>query len=160
MEEKYSLDATDLMLLDLLQRDSRLTIKQLAAKVHLSTTPVFERVKRLEREGFIERYAAVLNADKIDRGFAAFCNVRLKQHTMEYSSRFMTAVQRIPEIVECYNISGDYDFMLKVYVANMHQYQEFVISILGELDCIGSVSSSFVLGVVKNTHQLPLTSEL
>lgn len=151
-----TLDQIDLQLLSLLQADSRLTIKQLAAKVHLSTTPVFERVKRLEQDGYIEKYVAVINPEKLGRGFEAFCNVRLKQHSFENSSRFMEAVQRIPEIVECYNISGDHDFMLKIYVNSMHAYQDFVLRILGELDCIGSVNSFFVLSEVKNTHQLPL----
>lgn len=158
-QNKILLDETDLRLLDLLQHDSRLTIKQLAAKVHLSTTPVFERVKRMEQEGIIEKYVAVINAEKIGRGFAAFCNVRMKQHTYENGLRMMEAVQHIPEIVECYNISGDYDFMFKIYVEDMHHYQQFVLRILGELDCIGSVNSFFVLGEVKNAHQLPLVNQ-
>ena len=117
----------------------------------------FERVKRLEREGYIKKYMAVLDAEKLNRGFVVFCNVSMKQHTFENSQRIMEAVQKIPEIVECYNISGEYDFMLKIYVENMKHYQEFVLRILGELDCIGSLNSSFVLGEVKNSHELPLS---
>ena len=150
------LDEIDVQILSLLQEDSRLTNKELASKIHLSGTPTFERVKRLEREGYIEKYAAVLNAEKINRGFIAFCNVSMKQHTYDNSQRIMEAVQKIPEIVECYNISGDYDFMLKIYVADMKAYQQFVLKILGELDCIGSINSFFVLGEVKNSHQLPI----
>lgn len=150
------IDSIDLQLLDLLQNDSRLTIKQLAARVHLSTTPVFERVKRLEQEGFVEKYVAVVNAEKLGRGFAAFCFIRLKQHSLENSSRFMEDVQQIPEIVECYNISGDHDFMLKVYVNSMHDYQDFVLQKLGSMNSVGSVSSFFVLSEVKNSHTLPL----
>ena len=150
------LDETDLKILNLLQDDSRLTNKQLAAKIHLSPTPTFERVKRLEREGYIRKYMAVLDAEKINRGFCAFCNLRMKQHSYNNSQRIMEAVQRIPEIVECYNISGDYDFMLKIFVSDMKAYQEFVLRILGDLDCIGSLNSFFVLGEVKNSHQLPL----
>lgn len=150
------LDSTDLEILRLLQDDSQLTNKELASLIHLSPTPTFERTKRLEREGYIKKYMAVLDAEKIGHGFIAFCNIRMKQHTFENSQRIMAAVQDIPEIVECYNISGDYDFMLKIYVQDMKSYQEFVLKILGELDCIGSLSSSFVLGEVKNSHQLPL----
>ena len=142
-----SLDETDLRILSLLQDDSRLTNKELAAKIHLSPTPTFERVKRLEREGYIRKYMAVLDAEKINRGFIAFCNLRMKQHSYENAQRIM----------ECYNISGDYDFMLKIYVSDMKAYQEFVLRILGDLDCIGSLNSFFVLGEVKNSHQLPLS---
>lgn len=147
----------DLKILRQLQENSRLTTKELAAIVHLSPTPVFERVKRLEREGYIRKYMAVLDAEKLNRGFVVFCNVSMKQHTFENSQRIMAAVQNIPEIVECYNISGNYDFMLKIFVENMKHYQEFVLRILGDLDCIGSLNSFFVLGEVKNSHALPLT---
>ena len=152
----HGLDETDVRILACLQEDSRLTNKELAAKIHLSPTPTFERVKRLEREGYIEKYMAVLNAEKLNRGFIVFCNVSMKQHTFENSQHIMEAVQRIPEIVECYNISGDYDFMLKIYVQDMKSYQQFVLNILGEIDCIGSLNSFFVLGEVKNSHQLPI----
>ena len=151
------LDEVDLKILRRLQENSRLTTKELAAIVHLSQTPVFERVKRLEREGYIKKYMAVLDAEKLNRGFVVFCNVSMKQHTFENSQRIMEAVQKIPEIVECYNISGEYDFMLKIYVENMKHYQEFVLRILGELDCIGSLNSSFVLGEVKNSNELPIS---
>ena len=151
------LDEVDLKILRQLQENSRLTTKELAAIVHLSPTPVFERVKRLEREGYIRKYMAVLDAEKLNRGFVVFCNVSMKQHTFENSQRIMAAVQNIPEIVECYNISGNYDFMLKIFVENMKHYQEFVLRILGDLDCIGSLNSFFVLGEVKNSHVLPLT---
>lgn len=151
------LDEVDLKILRQLQENSRLTTKELAAIVHLSPTPVFERVKRLEREGYIRKYMAVLDAEKLNRGFVVFCNVSMKQHTFENSQRIMAAVRNIPEIVECYNISGNYDFMLKIFVENMKHYQEFVLRILGDLDCIGSLNSFFVLGEVKNSHALPLT---
>lgn len=151
------LDPIDLRILALLQEDSRLTNKELAAAIHLSPTPTFERVKRLEREGYIEKYIAVLNAEKLNRGFIVFCYLSMKQHTYENSQRIMEAVQNIPEIVECYNISGDYDFLLKIYVQDMKTYQQFVLRILGDIDCIGSLNSSFVLGEVKNTHNLQIT---
>lgn len=153
------LDEIDIQILTLLQDDSRLTNKELAAAIHLSPTPTFERVKRLEREGYIEKYMAVLNAEKINRGFCAFCYISMKQHTYENSQRIMKAVQEIPEIVACYNVSGNYDFMLKIYVENMKAYQDFVLHILGKLDCIGSLNSSFVLGEVKNTHVLTIPKD-
>lgn len=151
-----NLDENDVLILRELQKDGHLTIKELSQKVHLSVSPVYERVRRLEREGFIQGYVAVLDAEKLDCGFVAFCYLKMRQHTHENAIQIMESVQKIPEIVECYNISGDYDFLLKIYVRNMKQYQEFVMRILGDIPAIGSLNSSFVLGEVKNSHKLPL----
>ena len=153
---EQTLDSTDIKILQQLQKNSRLTIKELAALVQLSPSPVFERMKRLEREGFIKKYVAVLDAEKIEHGFVVFCYLSMKQHSYENAQRIMQAVQDIPEIVECYNISGDYDFMLKIYTKDMKQYQQFILRILGDMDCIGSLHSTFVLAEVKNSYQLPL----
>lgn len=156
MKPDSTLDQTDICILSELQENSRLTVKELAAKVHLSPTPTFERVKRLEREGYISKYIAVLNAERINCGFVAFCYLKMKQHTHDNAMRIMEAVSEIPEIAECYNISGEYDFLLKIHTGDMKSYQKFLLRILGDLDCIGSLNSSFVLGEVKNTHRLPL----
>ncbi|MCM1076464.1 MAG: Lrp/AsnC family transcriptional regulator [Bacteroides sp.] len=156
MKSSSTIDATDIKILRVLQDDSRLTVKEVAAAVHLSSTPTFERIKRLEREGYITKYMAVLDAEKLNCGFLAFCYLKMKQHTHENAMRIMEAVNGIPEIAECYNISGDYDFLLKIYTRDMKSYQNFLLRILGELDCIGSLNSSFVLGEVKNTHEIPL----
>lgn len=156
MNEK--LDRIDLNILDELQKNGRLTNKELAAAVHLSPTPTFERVKRLEREGYIRKYVAVLDADKLECGFVAFCYLKMKQHTYENAMRIIEAMKDIPEIAECYNISGDYDFLLKIYTRDMKTYQKFLLRILGEIDCIGSLNSSFVLGEIKNNNLLPLST--
>ncbi len=153
------LDKTDLSILEKLQKDGRLTNKELASAIHLSPTPTFERVKRLERDGYIRKYVAVLDPNKLDCGFVAFCYLKMKQHTYENATRIMEAVKNVPEIAECYNISGDYDFLLKIYTRDMKSYQQFLLRILGEIDCIGSLNSSFVLGEVKNEHLLPLSSD-
>lgn len=156
MNEK--LDRIDLNILNELQKNGRLTNKELAAAVHLSPTPTFERVKRLEREGYIRKYVAVLDADKLECGFVAFCYLKMKQHTYENAMRIIEAMKDIPEIAECYNISGDYDFLLKIYTRDMKTYQKFLLRILGEIDCIGSLNSSFVLGEIKNDNLLPLST--
>ena len=150
-----TLDETDILILRELQDDGHLTIKELSQRVHLSVSPVYERVRRLEREGFIKRYVAVLDPEKLDCGFLAFCYLKMKQHSHENAVQIMERVQNLPEIAECYNISGDFDFLLKIYVRNMKQYQEFVMRILGDIPAIGSLNSSFVLGEVKNSHRLP-----
>ncbi len=149
-------DNTDLQLLHLLQNNSSITTKELAAKVNLSPTPVFERVKRLEKFGYIKKYVAILDAEKFSGGFIVFCNIRLKQHTRELSSEFMEAIKSVEEITECYNVSGDYDFMLKIYARNMSHYQDFVLNTLGAMDCIGNLHSLFVMGEIKNTYAIPL----
>lgn len=153
------LDNTDLRILSELQTNARLTNKELAAAVHLSPTPTFERVRRLEREGYIKKYTAVLDADKLDCGFVAFCYLKMREHSYDNAMRIMKAVEDIPEIVECYNISGDYDFLLKIYTSDMKSYQKFLLKILGEIDCIGSLNSSFVLGEIKNDNRLPLLNK-
>lgn len=150
------LDNTDRMIMKALQENGRLTNKELAAAVHLSSTPTFERVKRLEREGYIKKYMAVLDAERLDCGFVAFCYLKMKQHSHENAMKIMGAIKNIPEIAECYNISGDYDFLLKIYTKDMKSYQRFLLRILGDIDCIGSLNSSFVLGEVKNDNHLPL----
>jgi len=150
------LDATDIAILKILQENAALTNKQLAARVHLSSTPVFERVKRLREQGYIKNFVAVLDTEKLNCSFIAFCYIKMKQHTYDNARRLMDAVQSMEEVGECYNISGDYDFLLKVYVSSMKEYQQFVLRILGELDCIGGLNSSFVMGEVKNTHAVPV----
>lgn len=150
------LDEIDLRILKLLQTKSNLTTKELAAKVNLSTTPVFERVKKLERGGYIKNYIAVLNAEKLNRGLMVFCNIRLKEHSRDIGNQFVKDVLSLEEVTECYNISGDYDFLLKILVSDMKAYQNFVLNHLGSLQNIGSAQSTFVMGEIKNTYAVPL----
>lgn len=150
------LDETDIRILQELQKDGKLTAKELAAKVNLSSSPTFERQKRLEREGYIERYTALVNPQKVGNGFIVFCNIQLKKHGKEIGEQFMAAVQDIEEVTECYNTSGDYDFMMKVFVRDMAHYQDFVLNTLGVIDSIGQLHSVFVIGEVKNSHAIPL----
>lgn len=149
-----SLDATDLQILRALQENARLTTKELAARVNLSTTPVFERLKRLERNGFILKYVAVLDAEKLGRGFTVFCSVKLKQMNRDVARDFIGVIRDIPQVAECYNISGEYDYLLKIYAPDMKYYNTFIINVLGSIDSIGSILSSFVMDEIKNTHGL------
>ena len=151
-----TLDKIDILILRELQKDAKLTTKELAAMVNLSPSPVFERQKRLEREGYIKKYIAVVDPIKTGNGIMVLCNVRLKHHSKEFSQRFTSVISQIDEVVECFNTSGDYDYQLKIYARNMRDYQEFVLDTLGDLDCIGSLHSIFVIGEVKNTLSVPL----
>ena len=157
MNNNENLDETDRKILRILQRNSDLTVKELAAKLHLSTSPTFERQKRLERDGYIERYMAVVNPRKVGNGIMVLCNIRLKQHSQELIQEFMDVVQNLEEITECYNTSGDYDFLIKVYAHDMKSYQQFMLNTLGTINCIGSLHSIFVIDETKNTHGVPIS---
>ena len=150
------LDDKDVQLLRLLQKNAKLTVKELAKEVNLSTSPVFERVKRLEQEGFVKRYAAVLDPEKLNRGFTVFCQIKLKIHDRSVGYDFVKEILEIEEVAECYNISGDFDFLLKVQVRDMKHYQDFVFNKLGSVDSIGSTHSTFVMAEVKNNHGLTI----
>ena len=151
-----TLDETDLQILRTLQRNAKLTTKELAEAVHLTPTPVFERQKRLERQGYIRKYVAVLDAEKLGQGLQVFCKVKLKQINHEIADAFTRRIMRIPEVTECYNTSGAYDYLLKVRARDMKQYQEFILNKLGELDSVGSIESTFVMSEVKQSHGINL----
>jgi Lrp/AsnC family leucine-responsive transcriptional regulator len=150
------LDDIDLEILRALQTDGRLTVRQLAAIVHRSPTPVFERVHRLERTGCIRRYAAVLNADRLGQGFMVFCQVKLRMINRDIATRFIELVGTLPEVTECYNVSGAFDYLLKIHAPSMRDYQEFILNKLGAFDLIGSIESTFVMSEVKNDPRLPI----
>ncbi|MCR5680790.1 MAG: Lrp/AsnC family transcriptional regulator [Prevotella sp.] len=147
-----NLDETDLEILKTLQRNAKLTTKELADAVHLTPTPVFERQKRLERQGYIKKYVAVLDPEKLNQGLLVFCKVKLKQINREIAEAFVRRIQRIPEVTECYNTSGAYDYLLKVRARDMKQYQEFVLTKLGDIDTVGSIESTFVMSEVKQKY--------
>ena len=128
---QYTLDSIDLDILRALQQDARLTTRQLAAKVHRSPTPVFERVRRLETQGFIRRYAALLDADKLGQGFMVICQVKLRIINRDIASTFVEYVRGLPEVSECYHVSGSFDYILKVRASSMAQYRDFLLNKLG-----------------------------
>lgn len=149
-----SLDDIDLQILRLLQKRAKLTTKELADAVNLTPTPVFERQKRLEKLGYIRKYVAVLDPEKLGQSLLVFCKVKLKQMNHEIADAFTRRIARIPEVIECYNTSGQYDYLLKVRAADMKQYQEFVLNKLGEIESLASLESTFVMSEVKNIYGL------
>ncbi|MBK8705174.1 MAG: Lrp/AsnC family transcriptional regulator [Saprospiraceae bacterium] len=148
------LDPTDLRILNLLQEDAHLTNKEIAAQLGLTTTPVFERVKRLEEEGYISKYVALVDRAKLDYALAAFCNVQLKEHARSYLKQFEDEVRSLREVIECYHIAGMFDYLLKVVVKDMNAYQDFIVNKLAALNNIGNVQSSFVMTEVKYSTRL------
>jgi Lrp/AsnC family leucine-responsive transcriptional regulator len=150
------MDATDKKLLSLLQQDSKKTTKELAVKLHLSVTAVYERIRKLEREGIINHYVALLNRNKINKGFVVFCHLKLIQHSKEFISIFEQEVVKLDEVLECFHVSGDYDYILKICVKDMEEYREFMVTKLTTLKHIGSTHSTFMIGEVKNTTEFVL----
>lgn len=147
-----TLDKTDLQILRTLQRNAKLTTKELADAVHLTPTPVFERQKRLERNGYIKKYIAVLDPELLGKGLLVFCKVKLKQINREIADDFTRRIQRIPEVIECYNTSGNYDYLLKIRAADMQEYQQFILNKLGVIETVGSVESTFVMSEIKQAY--------
>lgn len=152
--ESYKLDEKDIDILRALQQNARLTNKELAAKVHLSTTPTYERVKRLERTGYIKQYATILDAQKLNKGFTVFCSVKLRQLNAERAIAFCRMMADIPEVTECYNISGSFDYLLRVQSPDMRTYQQFLLNILGRHENIASLESTFVMEEVKHEYSV------
>ena len=150
------LDKTDIQILRALQRNAKLTTKELASTVNLTPTPVFERLKRMERQGIIRKYVAVLDAQKLDRAFVVFCSVKLSHMNHDVAVEFARRIGHINEVTECYNISGDYDYLLKINVRDMAHYQQILLDKLGTIDSLGSLKSSFVMAEVKNNYGICL----
>ncbi|HMQ49098.1 MAG TPA: Lrp/AsnC family transcriptional regulator [Saprospiraceae bacterium] len=150
------LDAMDKRILQLLQEDAKFTHKEIAAQLHLTTTPVYERIKRMEREGVIQQYVALVDRKKIHLSLMAFCNVSLKEHSTDFLVQFERDIQLLPEVVECYHIAGLFDYLLKVVVKDMDTYQHFVAKKLAALENIGRVQSAFVMTEIKYSPGLPI----
>jgi len=151
-----TLDKTDLQILRIMQANAKLTTKELAAQVNLSTTPVFERLKKLETEGYIKKYTAILDAEKLNCGFMVFCSVKLKRLNRDIAAEFTRIIQDIPQVSECYNISGEYDYLLKIHAPNMKYYQEFILNVLGTIDSLGSLTSTFVMAEIKHNYGISI----
>jgi len=144
-------DAIDTKLIQLLQIDSKQTNKELSNKLNLSVTAVYERIKKLENNGVIDRYVALVKKEKIDKAFVAFCSIKLEKHAQDYVVKFEKEVAKLTEVLECYHISGDYDYLLKVLVKDMEAFREFMVNKLTSISHIGSTHSTFMINEVKHT---------
>ena len=152
--DSFSLDNKDLTILHLLQQNARMTVKEIADKIHLSTTPVHERIKRMEASGVIKQYATLVDHTKVNKSLIAICYVSLKEHSKTAGTKFVKSIMQMPDVVECFTISGEFDFMLKVMTADMNAYHDFHVNKLSNIENMGHVQSVFVMGVIKDTHQL------
>lgn len=159
MEKKslpQGLDGNDVLILELLQADATLTHKEMANRLGLTITPTYERVRRLEREGYIRKYVALAAPDKLGFGLVAFCTVSLVMHSTPFLKLFEQKVTSLHEVISCYHIAGQFDYLLKIVVRDMDAYQRFIVEKLAALDNIRQVQSSFVMTEVKYSTALPL----
>ena len=151
-----ALDTIDKKLINLLQIDSKQTTKQLSLQLNLSVTAIYERIKKLEKEKIIKKYVAIINKNKIEKSFLVFCHIKLIQHSKEYVTTFEREVLKLEEVSECFHVSGDYDYILKIYVKDMDEYRSFMVTKLTAIKYIGSTHSTFAIEEVKNTTLIKL----
>ncbi|MEM8906210.1 MAG: Lrp/AsnC family transcriptional regulator [Bacteroidota bacterium] len=152
------LDPVDLEILNLLQSDARMTIKEIAGRLNKSTTPVFERIKRLERQGIIARYVALLDAKKVGKKVNAFVHLSIIDHSKEAVEAFVDQVIQYEEVMECHHVTGDSDFLLKVVVEDIETYNQFILDKLSVVSNVGTVKTSFSLSVLKAITAIQLRS--
>ncbi len=155
-----SLDKIDAKILSILQKDSNRTTKSIAKELGMTTSPIFERIKKLEKQGYINKYVAVLNQKKIGLKQTVFIAITLQGHTRSYLEKFVTQINTFPEVVECHRVSGNFDYLLKLVVEDIDAYETFIISKLTLLPYLGSVQSLITLSTSKATNEIDLSSIL
>lgn len=152
----FMVDKTDLEILKVLQENAQLTFKEIAGRVNLSVTPVHERIKRMEREGVIEKYITIVNRKKIGNHLLVYCNITLNKQTKNNFSAFEETILKYPEVVECSIVSGGFDYLLKIITHDTESYNEFYQQKLSTIESVAHIHSFFALAEVKNTMVLPL----
>jgi Lrp/AsnC family leucine-responsive transcriptional regulator len=150
-DSHYKLDSKDIAILKILQQNAKATNTEIAQKVHLSTSPTFDRIKRMEQQGIIKQYVTLVNNSKVNRGLMVICYVSLKEHNKNAGTKFIKSILEMPEVIECYSISGEFDFMLKVVGENMERYYDFHVNKLSQADNVGHIQSVFVMGTIKES---------
>jgi Lrp/AsnC family transcriptional regulator, leucine-responsive regulatory protein len=146
-----NLDVTDKKILNLLQQNSKANIKEIALKIGLTQTPTYERIKRLEKDGVITNYIAVLDKEKVGFTIEVFCQVTLLVHSKDMITRFENAINKLDEVMECFHVAGNYDYLLKIIVKDMNCYQAFLKNKLSVLDSVANVQSTFVMSSTKDS---------
>jgi len=150
------LDAIDKQLLERLQNDSKMNIKEVSAHLNMTKTPIYERIKRYDKEGIIEKHVAVINRKMVSNSMVVFCSVSLESQKLEEIQKFSEAIKKIPEVMECYLMGGANDFLLKVVVSDLNAYHQFSSGKLAALPNVGQIKSTFVLNEIKRSTVFPL----
>ncbi len=152
----HTLDKIDIQILSLLQKHSNRTTKSIASELKMTTSPVFERIKKLEKEGYIKKYVAILDNKKLGLKLTVFIGITLQGHTRSYLEKFVSQINNFPEIVECHRVSGNFDYLLKLVVEDIEAYEHFIISKLTLLPYLGNVQSLITLSTGKETNEIDL----
>ncbi len=152
-----NLDTVDIKILELLQQNSNRTTKSIAEELGMTTSPIFERIKKLEKEGYIKGYVAVLDQKKIGLKQTVFMGITLQGHTRSYLEKFVTQINNFPEVIECHRVSGNFDYLLKLVVEDIEAYEHFIISKLTLLPYLGNVQSLITLSTGKETNEFDLS---
>jgi Lrp/AsnC family transcriptional regulator len=152
------MDSVDRKILNLLQADASLTVKQIAEQIALSVTPCWKRIQKLEKQGFIRARVALLDPQKVNADVTVFVAITTNQHTTEWIDRFSRAVSDMPEVMEIYRMSGEVDYLLKVVVSSIAAYDSFYKKLVDRIE-LSSVTSSFAMEQIKYTTALPINSD-
>ncbi|WP_109299714.1 Lrp/AsnC family transcriptional regulator [Aquimarina sp. AU474] len=147
------LDQTDITILRILQEDAKKTAKEIAKILNLTASPVYERIRRLEKQGFIKKYVAILDKKLIDRSITTICQVSMRYHNEAFIEKFEEQIQNLQEVQECYHMAGQVDFVLKIHTKSLEEYHDFVKSKLSKIENIGVLNSTFVLKDIKHTSE-------
>ncbi|TPN85893.1 Lrp/AsnC family transcriptional regulator [Aquimarina algicola] len=147
------LDDIDITILRMLQEDSKKTAKEIAKTLHLTPSPVYERIRRLEKQGVIKKYVAILDKKLIDRSITTICQVSMRYHNEAFIEKFEEQIQNLKEVQECYHMAGQVDFILKIHTKSLEEYHDFVKTKLSKIENIGVLNSTFVLKEIKHTSE-------
>ncbi|KAB7530203.1 winged helix-turn-helix transcriptional regulator [Flagellimonas olearia] len=147
------LDEIDLKILRILQRDSNMSTKKMASLLNLTPSPIYERIRKLEKDGYIKNYVALLNKKRINRSVTAICMVSLRYHNEGFIDKFDSQIKKLNEVQECFHMAGKVDFFLKINVSGLDEYHEFVRTKLSRIDNIGVLESYFVLKEIMDTTE-------
>jgi Lrp/AsnC family transcriptional regulator, leucine-responsive regulatory protein len=147
------LDETDKIILRILQKDAKKTAKEIAASLKLTVSPVYERIRRLEAQGFIKKYVAILDKALINKSVTSICQVSMRYHSEAFIENFEQEIQKLAEVQECYHLAGQVDFVLKIHVNSLEEYHDFVKYKLSKIDNIGVLNSTFVLKEIKHSSE-------
>lgn len=148
------IDETDLYILRILQEDAKKSAKEIAAQLNLTASPVYERIKRLEKQGFIKKYVVILEKKLFDLPVTAFCQVSMRYHDKTFIEKFEEQIQALEEVQECYHMGGRVDFILKINSRSLEDYHNFMKFKLSKIENIGELTTSFVLNEIKHTSAL------
>lgn len=153
MPTPSKIDGTDRIILRILQRNAKKTAKDIAEKLHLTVSPVYDRIRRLEKLGVIRKYVAILDKRLLGQSVTTICQVSMRYHDKEFIEKFEQQIQGLDEVQECLHMAGQVDFILKIHTSSLEAYHNFIKTKLSKIENIGVLNSAFVLKEIKHTSE-------